>query len=101
MSLNVLFYLDYITIGQSPKAQMFSTHFLCGCFFNEVMGMKGIKIYCPGCGRLIFDNKKYIGYYLERKCKKCKKLVVFNSEEDRVVMKPIPPRNTSSGMRFY
>lgn len=63
--------------------------------------MSKLELYCPKCGRQVFNDKDFIGYYIERKCKKCNKLVVYNSEDGRVVMKPIPPRNTSSGMRFF
>lgn len=62
---------------------------------------KSKTIYCPTCGRSVasWDGKSVanpIG-----KCKKCNKLVVFNTETQEVKTKKIPPRNTSSGMRFY
>nr|DAK93052.1 MAG TPA: hypothetical protein [Caudoviricetes sp.] len=34
------------------------------------------------------------------KCKKCKKLVVYDIEHDKTVLKPLPERNTSSGVTF-
>lgn len=61
--------------------------------------MEKQKIFCPGCGRVIFETRNYA--YLERKCSKCKKLVVYDADMDRVVMKPVPIRSTSSGCRFW
>lgn len=58
-------------------------------------------IYCPTCGRSVasWDGKSVanpIG-----KCKKCNKLVVFNTENQEVKTRKVPPRTCSSGMRFY
>lgn len=64
-------------------------------------GMKGLTIYCPKCGRQIFNANDFGSSFLERKCEKCKKLVSYDSDTGRVVMRDVPSRNTSSGMRFY
>lgn len=58
-------------------------------------------IYCPRCKRKVatYDGKGEINKIA--KCKKCKKLVVYNIEKDEVTMKDIPERECSSGMRFY
>ena len=63
--------------------------------------MSELKIYCPRCGKQIFKSYDFIGSYLERKCEKCKKLVTYDADTGRIVMRKIPERNTSSGMRFY
>ena len=58
-------------------------------------------IYCPKCGRKlgIWDGKSTMDIYF--RCKKCKKLVVYNVENEKTIIKEIPKRTTSSGMRFY
>lgn len=57
-------------------------------------------IYCPRCGRATchYDGRQTINPI--GKCKKCHKLVVYDIEKDEVVMKNIPKRDCSSGMRF-
>ena len=58
-------------------------------------------IYCPKCGRRVatWDGRSTIN--ISVKCKKCNKLVVYNVENEKTEIKEIPPRTTSSGMRFY
>ena len=58
-------------------------------------------IYCPKCGRKVatWDGRSTINVLA--KCKKCKKLVVYNIENEETKIKEIPQRTTSSGMRFY
>ena len=58
-------------------------------------------IYCPKCGRKVatWDGRSTIN--ISAKCKKCNKLVVYNVENEKTEIKAIPPRTTSSGMRFY
>ena len=58
-------------------------------------------IYCPRCGKKIgiWDGRSTINVLA--KCKKCKKLVVYNIENEKTEIKEIPQRETSSGMRFY
>ena len=58
-------------------------------------------IYCPKCGRKVatWDGRSTIN--ISVKCKKCNKLVVYDIENEKVKIKEIPQRTTSSGMRFY
>ena len=58
-------------------------------------------IYCPKCGRKVatWDGRSTINIVI--KCKKCNKLVVYDVENEKVKIKEIPQRTTSSGMRFY
>lgn len=58
-------------------------------------------IYCPRCGRKVatYDGRSKINP--TAKCGKCKKLVVYNIEKDKAVLKEVPNRTQSSGMRFY
>lgn len=58
-------------------------------------------IYCPKCGRKVatWDGRSTIN--ISVKCKKCKKLIVYNVENEKSKIKAIPQRTTSSGMRFY
>lgn len=59
------------------------------------------KIYCPRCGRktMVYDGRSTINPIA--KCRKCKKLVIYDIEKDSVTMKDMPKRDCSSGMRFY
>lgn len=58
-------------------------------------------IYCPKCGRKVatWDGRSTIN--IVKKCNKCNKLVIFNIEKQKTEIKEIPPRTSSSGMRFY
>lgn len=58
-------------------------------------------IYCPRCGRKImsYDGKTHMN--LSKKCNKCNKLVVYNTEKDEITLKKVPGRDQASGMRFY
>ena len=58
-------------------------------------------IYCPKCGRKVatWDGRSTIN--ISVKCNKCNKLVVYDIENEKVKIKEIPQRTTSSGMRFY
>lgn len=58
-------------------------------------------IYCPKCGRKVatWDGRSTIN--ISVKCKKCNKLVVYDVENEKVEIKEIPQRATSSGKRFY
>ncbi len=64
--------------------------------------MKAPKtIYCPRCGRKVmtYDGRSVIDRIAN--CKKCKKRVVYHVDTDKVEIKPIPKRASSSGMTFY
>ena len=58
-------------------------------------------IYCPRCGRKVttWDGRSTMN--ISVKCKKCNKFVVYNVENEKTIIKEIPKRTTSSGMRFY
>lgn len=58
-------------------------------------------IYCPGCGRKagIWDGRSTINHIA--KCNKCKKLVVYEIDSEKTILKDLPERSQSSGMRFY
>ena len=58
-------------------------------------------IYCPKCGRKVATRDGRSTINISVKCKKCNKLVVYDVENENVEIKEIPPRATSSGMRFY
>ena len=59
------------------------------------------EIYCPECERLVgaYDGRSKINPQI--KCKRCKKLVVYDIETGKRKLKPIPKRTQGSGMRFY
>ena len=58
-------------------------------------------IYCSKCGRKVatLDGRSTIN--ISVRCKKCDKLVVYDVENEKTIIKEIPKRTTSSGMRFY
>lgn len=58
-------------------------------------------IYCPKCGHAVchYDGKQTTNPTC--KCEKCNKLVVYDIKTGETKLKPVPPRNTSSGMVFY
>ena len=58
-------------------------------------------IYCPKCGRKVATWDGCSTNNISVKCKKCNKLVVYDVENEKVKIKEIPQRTTSSGMRFY
>ena len=58
-------------------------------------------IYCPKCGRKVTTWDGRSANNISVKCKKCKKLVVYDIENEKTKIKEIPQRETSSGMRFY
>ena len=59
------------------------------------------KIFCPKCGRKVMthDGKSEINKAV--KCKKCKKLVLFNPTTNEVKNIPTPERTCASGKRYY
>lgn len=58
-------------------------------------------IICPRCLNQVgtYDGRSTINKIV--KCKKCKKLVVYDIESGECELKPIPDRTSGSGMRFY
>lgn len=57
-------------------------------------------IYCPRCGHkaTIYDGRSSINPIA--KCRKCKKLVIYDIAKDEAKLKDVPQRDCSSGMRF-
>lgn len=64
------------------------------------MEYKQKTIYCPRCNRKVgtWDGRSTIN--IVAKCNKCKKRVVYHVDTGKTEIKPIPPRNCSSGMIF-
>ena len=60
-----------------------------------------LNIYCPRCKRkvAIYNTKATIP--IDVKCRRCEKLVIYIPKTKETLIKPMPPRATSSGMRFY
>ena len=58
-------------------------------------------IFCPECKNKVatYDGKSSINVLV--KCKKCKKLVVYEVETGNVKTTDVPLRQSSSGIRFY
>lgn len=66
------------------------------------LGMAEAKIiYCPRCGRKVatYDGRSTINVIAN--CKKCRKRVVYYVDTKKAEIKPIPPRNCSSGKTFH
>ena len=64
--------------------------------------MAGPKtIYCPKCKRKVaeWDGRSTINVI--ENCRKCNKRVVYYVDSGKTEIKDIPPRQCSSGMRFY
>lgn len=61
---------------------------------------KKIRVYCPGCNRLVgeCDAKSHIDKTY--KCKKCNRMVVYHTETGEIELKKLPVRDQSSGMTF-
>jgi transposase-like protein len=69
----------------------------------EVMEKGDTKkvIYCPLCKRKMFEVREGFGLAVKKKCKNCKRLIVYTPNEKYPLVKPVPPRNTSSGAIFW
>lgn len=61
---------------------------------------KAKNINCPKCNKRVakWDGKSTIN--IKTTCSNCKKQVVFLIEEQKTLLKPIPPRSSSSGITF-
>lgn len=57
-------------------------------------------VYCPKCGRRVAEYDGRATMNVIAKCGYCKKRVVYNVSEKKTEIKDMPPRTTSSGMRF-
>lgn len=62
---------------------------------------KKVNIYCPLCRRKCFEYDGRGTLYMERKCSNCDKLVIYKPDTKETIVRKLPPRATSSGMRFY
>ncbi len=62
--------------------------------------MKEKKIYCPRCGRKVatYDGRSKIDIVV--KCRKCNKKIVYRVATGDIEVKPLPARQTASGMTF-
>lgn len=58
-------------------------------------------IYCPRCHRAVchYDGKQSNNPMA--KCKKCRRLIVYDIKKNEVNMKNVPKRDQASGMRYY
>ena len=58
-------------------------------------------IYCPNCGRKVatWDGRSTINVIAN--CVNCVRRVVYHVDTGTTEIKDIPPRVSSSGMRFY
>ena len=78
---------------------LLSTDFF-GAFFMRERGWT-MTIFCPRCHRAVMHHDGKSTGVIECKCRKCNKLIVFNPENYKIVVKEVPERTTGSGMRFY
>lgn len=63
--------------------------------------MKSKMIYCPQCRRKVatYDGRATINKIA--KCKKCNLQVIYDVARDETTVKPLPKRETSSGVFLY
>ena len=59
------------------------------------------KIYCPRCDKAVAHYDGNTKNTIKVKCKNCNKLVVYSPKLGYAILTELPPRVTSSGMRFY
>lgn len=59
------------------------------------------KIYCPKCSRKlgVWDGKTKTNVIVD--CRKCQKQIIYHPLTAHREIKPIPPRNTASGVTFH
>ena len=65
------------------------------------MEYKKVNIYCPLCHRKVCEHDGKGTLYIEKKCSNCNRLVVYKPDTKETITRKLPPRATSSGMRFY
>lgn len=59
------------------------------------------NIFCPSCGQKMFNYDGKSTMTVDRLCKNCNMIVVYNPNTNKTkIMKPYQ-RATSSGKRFY
>ena len=59
-----------------------------------------IRVYCPGCGRLVGECSAKSHIDKTYKCRNCNKMVVYHTETGERDLKKLPKRAQSSGMTF-
>lgn len=59
------------------------------------------NIYCPKCGGKVatWDGKTTMN--IEVDCRKCNKRIIYYPTTDEAIIKDMPYRMASSGMRFF
>lgn len=67
--------------------------------FSEVAMKK--TIYCPKCNRRVAEYDGRSSSNVIVNCKNCKKRIVYHVDNGETEIKPIPPRESASGMVFY
>lgn len=58
-------------------------------------------ILCPKCGNKVLVHDKKTELPLEAVCRKCNKLVTYYPTEETIVLRRVPERKQSSGLRFW
>lgn len=58
-------------------------------------------IYCPQCKKKVgtYDGRSTINLIID--CGRCQKRIVYYVNADEIEVKPMPPRNCSSGLTVY
>lgn len=59
-----------------------------------------IRVYCPGCGRLVGECSSKSHIDKTYKCRNCDKMVVYHTETGQREIKKLPKRDQSSGITF-
>ena len=59
-----------------------------------------IRVYCPGCGRLVGECSSKSHIDKTYKCRNCDKMVVYHTETGEREIKKLTKRDQSSGMTF-
>ena len=73
------------------------------CFFcwrKEVIMAEHKTIYCPQCGRKLFEYNGKVKIPIDTGCKKCKKRIIYFPETDEIKITKIP-QGSSSGTRVW
>lgn len=77
-------------------------HPVVGAFLMQMRGVEMKKnIDCPNCGFLLTTADKKDNRVRKMRCLGCRKWIWFIPKSDYFEIRDIPPRQTSSGVRFY
>lgn len=60
-----------------------------------------LNIYCPLCKRKVAIYSVNATMNIDVKCRNCNKLIIYKPKTKETIVREMPPRATSSGMRFY